>query len=298
MLLAAVAAAGLLSLWRALVALHRARLIEDTPKSRVRSASQGYVELEGIATGRGTTHTAPLSGLPCLWWRYRIERFQGGHRQARWRTLEEVQSELPFYLDDGTGVARIDPRGAEVSCRAQQVWYGSEPLPPTARLARPRRGLARLWPRLERGRYRYTEWRLMEGEPLYVLGHFVTEDGERTLAIDQLAARLLRRWKTDQPTLLARFDRNRDGRIDAAEWEEARAAARRAARRARLGAAGPHVPEHRVRKPPHDLPYLIGDRPQVALAGAYRRRAALYAAGFLAACALAGWLLSETLATS
>ena len=59
-----------------------ARLIEDTPRSRVRSAAQGYVELAGRATGLpGTQNLAPLTQRPCVWWRFRIQkRSQSGSR--------------------------------------------------------------------------------------------------------------------------------------------------------------------------------------------------------------------------
>lgn len=43
--------------------LHRARLIEDTPTSRIRSAAQGYAELEGRAVALGDPLYAPLSGV-------------------------------------------------------------------------------------------------------------------------------------------------------------------------------------------------------------------------------------------
>lgn len=55
-----------LSFIKAFKGLHRSRLLEDTPTSLVRSASQGYVEFEG--TGRrldGEPVIAPLTGTAC-----------------------------------------------------------------------------------------------------------------------------------------------------------------------------------------------------------------------------------------
>ena len=57
--------------WRNLCVV---RLIEDTPAAKIRSAPQGYVEIEGI--GRmmdGPPIIAKVSGLPCVWYRYKIE---------------------------------------------------------------------------------------------------------------------------------------------------------------------------------------------------------------------------------
>ena len=55
-LLSVLSALALLALYFAFRNLHRARLIEDTPTSRIRSAHQGYVELIGeAAMMRGET---------------------------------------------------------------------------------------------------------------------------------------------------------------------------------------------------------------------------------------------------
>ena len=48
-------------------AIRRARLIEDVPTSKIRSAVQGYVELIGHAEAmEGPAIVAPLSQLPCV----------------------------------------------------------------------------------------------------------------------------------------------------------------------------------------------------------------------------------------
>ena len=47
LIIAALAAAAVYSLWYTIKAWARNRAIEDTPTSRIRSAAQGYVELNG-----------------------------------------------------------------------------------------------------------------------------------------------------------------------------------------------------------------------------------------------------------
>ena len=79
----------------AFIHLHRARLIEDVPTSLIRSASQGYVELQGI--GRlldGPVIAGPLSGKRCTWWSYRVEE-RGGGKDRRWITRDSAASERP-----------------------------------------------------------------------------------------------------------------------------------------------------------------------------------------------------------
>src|SRR6267142_4805107 len=52
----------------------RLQFLEDTPQSLLRSAAQGYVQLQG--NGKlmpGQPIVAPLTQNRCVWWSYRIE---------------------------------------------------------------------------------------------------------------------------------------------------------------------------------------------------------------------------------
>ncbi len=52
-----------------------ARMMEDMPRSKIRSAAQGFVELSGIQDPlEGTPLSAPLTGSACTWWDYKIEK--------------------------------------------------------------------------------------------------------------------------------------------------------------------------------------------------------------------------------
>lgn len=274
-------AAAFYFIWRS---LHRARIVEDMPTARVRSAHQGYVELEGrgVALG-GAPIVGPLTGRQCLWYRYRIEHHEtrGDGRGSHWGTLQSGVSDGLFAFDDGTGRCLIDPEGAEVIPGEKDVWYGHEEFP--------RRGppASRSWFRLGGGDYRYTEERLMPGG-LYALGWFGTVDAAAgDLRAD--VAVLLRDWKGDQPALLRRFDRDGDGRIDAGEWDAARAAAFAEARvrhGSRPRAPAPHL---LTRAPSDRHPFLLSALPQRVLAARYRRRSLVALVAFLAGTAATLW---------
>jgi hypothetical protein len=266
-----------------------ARLIEDTPTSRVRSAAQGYVELAGRGTPLpGTQNLAPLTQRPCLWWRYRIarrvERSSGsGGRRGGWQVVTSGTSSVPFVLDDDTGQCLVKPQGAEILSAEATTWYGDTPWP-TVTPARTR------WIGGERT-YRYHEERIYEHERLYALGNFasttamVTDDG-------QAAAALLTEWKDDQAALLERFDRDRDGRIDLDEWERARSQARRDVTERRTGQ--PAVPAaHVLCRPDDGRLFLIAAFPPGDLARRYRRRAAFAFGGFVGGVYALAWLLQR-----
>ena len=131
-LLLAVAVAG--GGWYAFRWMHVARMVEDTPTSRVRSAAQGYVELAGRCRPLdGTQNLAPLTQRPCVWWHYRVQQKvdsgPSGKRRQSWRTVNSGQSGQPFLLDDGTGECIVQPAGAEVLTGESTTWYGSTPWP-------------------------------------------------------------------------------------------------------------------------------------------------------------------------
>lgn len=249
----------------------RARLIEDTPTARIRSAPQGYVELEGEAgLLPGPPIVAPLTGRQCVWYRYRIEHEERsfdskGRSRSHWRTLDSGTSEGLFEVDDGTGRCVIDPDGAEVHPDDKDVWRGHSRWP-SAGPPRRRAGL-----RFTAGDYRYTEERLLPG-PLYAVGWFEsirTADGE----LKDATAALLRHWKQDQAGLLARFDANDDGHIDAGEWGRAREAAQQQAIQERAHkAAEPAV--NLLRRPASSAQaFILSAHPQDHLSRRYRRRA-------------------------
>lgn len=215
--LAALTLAGLIAGgYGALYYGRRAWRLADTPIARIRSAPQGYVELYGQARlMEGPPIIAPLSLLPCAWYRYRVEECVNN----RWRMIDSGESDHLFLLEDRTGRCVIDPHGADLIKIRRDVWYGG------ASGAR----IHALWGL--GAAYRYTEQRLIPGEEIHVLGGFRTVGGLREAPdIRREVAALLECWKRD-PQRMALFDRNGNGRIDPDEWEAARRAAEKQVRR-------------------------------------------------------------------
>src|SRR5699024_5093652 len=97
-------------------------------------------------------------------------------------------------------------------------------------------------------------------------------------------------WKADYPSLLARFDRNADGQLDAVEWERVRAAAAvEAQQQMRRESTQPVV--HTLARPPHKgLPFLLSDHHEEDLGRRLRRQSGWSMAGMIVAGAVAGWL--------
>ena len=242
-------------------AIRHARLIADTPTSRIASAAQGYTELRG--RGRpldGTPLLSPVNALPLLWYRVVTQRKQ---RDGKWRHVGTQESDASFLLEDGSGVVAVDPEGADMLVRRRDVF--------------------------DRGDMRHTQWSLIANDALYVIGDFTTLGSISPVFDTRTQIRdLLAEWKTDHKTLLERFDLNGDGAIDLDEWELARAQARREVLKQRtevLSAAEAHV----IRKPAVRRLFLISDLDPALIARRYRAWGVFHACVFLASGAAAAW---------
>ncbi len=272
------------------------RLLEDTPTSRIRSAAQGYVELTGWGK-QLPEHTtfAPLTALPCLWYRFKVEKYErdSGHGQNKgaWKVISKGVSDQNFILDDETGTCIVDPDGAEITPSMRDVWKGDVPNPLAARKSM-NAGLGQMI--LGAGaEYRYTEERLIENDYLYVLGYHESLGGGR-ISFDHAAAvrDVITAWKEDYQSMLERFDANNDGSIDLREWEQVRSVARQEADRQKVDEDTSATLHMVVRPPDRSKPFLISSRTEEDLVTDLRNRALAGLGGFLLLGSYAAFMLS------
>jgi hypothetical protein len=250
------AAIAVLALVAWIMVLRRVRAVVDTPTSNIASAAQGYVELigKGVALA-GIPLLTPLRPMPCLWYRYKVERKQ----DDKWVTESSGESTDSFLLDDGSGQCLVDPEGAEILPRMTESWFEDD--------------------------YRYTQAVMIGGEEIYALGAFRTWGGD-SLVLDRNEdiKQLLAEWKKNQPRLLERFDLDGNGVLDMREWQLARSQARREVERNhRELRAAPDT--HMLGRPEDGRMFLISSMPAEKLARYYLRWAFAHLTIFLAALA-------------
>lgn len=274
-----IVAVALVGLYFGFRGLHRARLIEDTPTAKVRSAPQGVIELTGRSVMMsGDPVISPLSKIPCCWYRYSIEG-RSHSKSGPWVTLESGQSDAIFILRDDTGDCIVDPEGAAVTSGHRKTWsgdaYGDRFHGGYHRL-KTTSPLKLLWAWLsEKLRlgvgfqpYRFTETLLLDRDPLYAIGDFRSQiPADDGISHGQLTASILRRWKQQPEGLLARFDQNKDGQIDLHEWDQARQSAEQQARDQRREEA--FQEPLKVLKKPRGAHYLLANLPQFNLVQMY-----------------------------
>ena len=262
-------AAGLC--WGAFTCLRLKRFVENTPTSRVRSLAMGLVEVRGRAVRRYAL-VAPMTQGACVW--YRLRKYRRDNRNNWALTSESDSSHVPFVLDDGSGRVVVDPAGAKVKARTAETGYPGES--------------TLIGSSLDGGPdEKWVEELIYEGTTLYVLGYARPARGVRPGLRERTAA-ALRRLKLD-PRALRRYDSNGDGRIDAEEWQAARADAERLAAAEELSEVRmPAVDHALLGRPPRGMPFLIAEGQTGAeLAGRYGWGGALLLALAAAAFGLA-----------
>lgn len=245
----------------AFVLIYRARLMEDTPTSLIRSAAQGYVELSGHARLLpGPPIVSPLSDTPCAWWSYRVQERERNGKDNQWRTIEEATSGELFLLADTTGECIVDPDYASVTPSLSRSWSGP--------VQRPHRPPDReSW--ISFGNFRYSEKLILIGEPLYATGWFRTQTAILDLNESRDVSELMAEWKNDKYNLLKRFDANGDGQIDMQEWEVARRAALEQVRSEHVERSlDPDL--HVLSKPPDRRPFILSTLTQKTMTRRYR----------------------------
>jgi len=269
----------------------RLRIIEDTPTAKLRSAHQGYIELEGKGQFIDDRPLySPLSNHPCLWYRSQIEQqetfIDNGRTQTRWNVVYKNISHYRFKLIDGKNSCYVDPEAAEVNSHQKLVWYGNTEWPIRTQLLESQSII-----HAATNSYRYCEWLILPSQPLYILGQFTTLSATAQKSIRDVMIDLINDWKQDQEQLKTRFDTNKDGQIDQEEWEVARQEAQSEAQRIHDQLAL-ELDMHIIAKPNDPIqPFIISAYSQTVLIQKYRRSACLALIVCLGCIAALGWLM-------
>jgi hypothetical protein len=263
--LGCLALIALISFFAWLSALYRLRAVRDTPTSKVASAAQGYVELIGRGRPYGDTPLiSKLRVLPCLWYRYQIERRTS---KDQWESVDSGESDDSFVLRDDSGDCVVDPEQAEIITKHRDQWTEND--------------------------YRYTEWKLIPNDSVYVIGEFRTQNGALEFNSRAELNALLAEWKKDMPALHARFDLNNDGELDMKEWMLARQAAKReVAKKIREAQAQPDL--HIIGQPRDGKLFLISNLTPDRLSRRYLFWSWAHLVIFFSALGGLGWLLQQT----
>ena len=106
--------------YRGFRVLQLKRAIMNVPRSTVRGAALGPVEISGKAVGPYTL-IAPLSQSDCLYYRLMVESNPSHDLESK---IHELCA--PLFVDDGTGIVMIYPPGSELRMQpsSERAEYG------------------------------------------------------------------------------------------------------------------------------------------------------------------------------
>lgn len=169
-------------LYYAFYFLRSARHLEDFPSSKIRSAAQGFVVLNGQAK---SLLPEPILGMltkkPCAWYYYRIEEITYTKTEnevhIQWSIIDKGVSQSPFILKDDSGECIIFPFNAEIIASNTIAWRGRTPNPPPPTSYSFWRQI--FWENW--GSYRYVEHRLELDAPIFARGNFATVSADNPL---------------------------------------------------------------------------------------------------------------------
>ncbi len=235
--------ASALALWAALSAKALRRYITDTPRSKIGSAAQGFVELQGRCEFYGNREIQGfLFGPPCVWHRYFIVRLMFGGSNGLRNFGENLShlpiqvgaSDIPFVIRDESGTCIVLPENAKVISSSKRTW-------------------------LSFGKY-YSSKYIGHGARMYVIGEMRSEGCALTSYNENAqVAGLLSTWKKDQSWLLGEFDVDQNGELDQDEWGSAVKRAKKISREIYDQKKDDRI-DNVIRKPANGLPMLISDR--------------------------------------
>lgn len=234
-------------------------LIAGVPTSHIASAPQGYVELAGrAANARGYFPDAEefhLWSRTQIASRLRDSTFRSFPFNLFYTVISVEVTESPFCIKDGTGMALVVPAGAEVICNRRETEYD--------------------------GDQKIIREHILEGDPLYVLGHFSTIDQD--VDVVATAEQLVNDWKMNREQI-KQFDTDRDGYISGRELVEMHQVARKVAeKKAAEGVQAGGV--NTLSAAPDGRTFVISTLLPAQLAGHYQWYLGLGLAMFFAALA-------------
>jgi hypothetical protein len=250
--------AATVSLWAWNRCRKRYRLITDVPTARIASVPQGYVEVSGLGEFiAGDQILSPLTQMPCLWFRYKVERISDGKSVL----VDSGVSTSNFLLTEQGAKIVVDPDHAMVISKHFHSW--------------------------QRGNEKLSEWVLLQQDTLYVLGeHTHSLAHGESMNLNKQTGEVLHLWKQDQAALKKQFDKNNDGVIDNEEWLHARQMAEQEALLGRVESM--QEASSFIRKSKHHDLFLISNYPAKHLANRFRHASWMHLLAFLVAIILAG----------
>lgn len=139
---------GVVAFYLGFRAYRKRQLVRDTPTSKIRSLAIGTAEVQGEAQPLAEPLVSPLTHTPACMYQFKVREKQTVRKQRtdpqtgrtrteteeEWRTVLQLEEEVPFCVDDGTGRVPVEPDGAELLFEVEKEAEADEHEAPPAAL--------------------------------------------------------------------------------------------------------------------------------------------------------------------
>ena len=152
--------------------MHRKKMMESIPTSKIRSLAVGVAEIFGVAVTNSKLIQAPFSNDECIVCRVVIQEYNSWSKYNKWRTIRDIILCNEFMVEDDSGRVQVDPQGATLdipkSFEKGSVWGTDAPIHAISFLKRHNvnyKGFLGT-----KRSMRYIEYIIKPDEQIYVLG--------------------------------------------------------------------------------------------------------------------------------
>ncbi len=227
-ILVGLIAIGAVLFYRAIVSHRRLRMVQDTPRSKVSSAAQGLVELQGFAWPYNDKCLPNLNQKETVYYDFQLQQEEstgsGNNRRTEWVTVFHLEHKPHFLLVDPTGLAVLNPMEAEFSMMDEEVnAWGKLNAETKDRLLKGVLSTASKLPTdgflggLFGSKYRVVEKYILRGSPLYACGDFRT-NGEnltpvKTQGLTRFSEMIFNLEARSEKDVTPILDQNKDGKL-------------------------------------------------------------------------------------
>jgi hypothetical protein len=98
-------------------------VITGVETSSVTALRKGLAEIKGKVVAGESALNSPLSNLPCVYYRFKVEQERSSGKSSNWQTIIDDRQFVEFGIQDPTGTAYVNLKGAEL--KFQTDWKGS-----------------------------------------------------------------------------------------------------------------------------------------------------------------------------
>lgn len=166
---------GVVALWRGLRRFRIKQWIEDLPTSRISTAAQGLIEVQGRALAVQNQIYSTYFKEQAVYIRMELQQWMSG-RNSGWKTINFVTHGNRLMVEDPTGLALIDLKGAEFILKQESFEF-------TQGNSLDGMKLPFDWTLDKSKKYKIIEQKITIGEPVFVIGEFRTSRNEPELEV-------------------------------------------------------------------------------------------------------------------